>query len=620
MTIRKIVLGLLGVGLLFGTPVVAQTTIDFENIDTILEDNEFSDIANRYASLLLSFFPERASHLGFASGNSRLDDRSPQRAQQALTALKNLRQQLNNLEEESLSPAKQADRQLLLNDIDYMIWLGQRNRSVSDPLYYAEALDAVYELRVKPHPSPFRQRSEIADRLKLLSQVANQAEQYLTQAPAFQAQLAMEKAYYAFLSMDELASFLAQTAPDPEAIRQIKEEASSAKQAIKRLFDLFKRLSQEENSKDFRLGTADYKFLLNNQYQIDRPVEGLVSKLQQDVQTAQQDLTRALEPFMQDIRTAELTVIDENNPIPTEAAVASGSTESIQVEEPFSGLRNAQDFYAVSKRIVSVNEDQASLQTVTENVANAIGYFREKGILPVSELSFQISEMPQFYTYTDAYLFLLPYNNQPLTQSTFFLRLPEGNKLAKQEQLNRDFNESTKKLMIASELIPGHYYQTVANENMSAVRRLYPAVGLVNGWEAYAQELAKQQGYLISDEDLLFFAWGKYIQALKALVDAKLNTRQFSYADALDLLTQEHGVEQAQAEALIKEVVLRPGEALSFQSGLEILQNTYKKYQKKQGKKFNEADFYQKLLRAGNLTPASLDKELSRFYKKAKKS
>ena len=172
--------------------------------------------------------------------------------------------------------------------------------------------------------------------------------------------------------------------------------------------------------------------------------------------------------------------------------------------------------------------------------------------------------------------------------------------------------------MLAAELMPGRYYQTISTENLSIPRRFYPAKTLANGWSAYAQVLAREAGFLISDEELLFAAWNEYTRALKAWTDAKLNTRQFSYTDAFNTLTLEHGMEQDQAETLIKQVVLQPGEALSYQAGLDTLQALRTKYQKKQGKKFSESTFHTYLLRAGNVTPKYLEKELEHFYKPKK--
>ena len=87
----------------------------------------------------------------------------------------------------------------------------------------------------------------------------------------------------------------------------------------------------------------------------------------------------------------------------------------------------------------------------------------------------------------------------------------------------------------------------------------------------------------------------------------------------MEFLTQTHGLEQTQAENMLRDIAANPGEAVSYFIGLEALENAHKKYSKKFGKKFDEADFHAKLFRIGHVPPNLLDKELARLYKQDKK-
>ena len=211
-----------------------------------------------------------------------------------------------------------------------------------------------------------------------------------------------------------------------------------------------------------------------------------------------------------------------------------------------------------------------------------------------------------------------PFGNQLSPKADFFWRVPTGNERAQQEQFDQDFNVPARKVMISSQLVPGRYYQAQATLGNSQIRRLYPSVSLLNGWSAYAKRLAKKAGYLSTEEELAYLAWDEYLQTLAAYTDAKLHTQQFTYADALDFLIQTHGLNQEQAERIVKDCAARPGEAISYLAGLDALENAYRKYSKKSGRKFNEEDFYAKLFQIGNVPPDRLDKELSRLYKKKK--
>ena len=164
--------------------------------------------------------------------------------------------------------------------------------------------------------------------------------------------------------------------------------------------------------------------------------------------------------------------------------------------------------------------------------------------------------------------------------------------------------------------MPGRYYQTVAGKNLSAIRRLYPSRSLANGWSAYAQRLARERGYLVTDEDLLFLAWNEYRRAAAALVDVRLQTKEYSYADALNFLVTENGFEQEEAETLLKDISAHPAESLSYIYGLRTIEQTRSRYAKKMGKEFNLSDFHRFILQIGNVPMDMLSKEIDRAQKK----
>ena len=83
----------------------------------------------------------------------------------------------------------------------------------------------------------------------------------------------------------------------------------------------------------------------------------------------------------------------------------------------------------------------------------------------------------------------------------------------------------------------------------------------------------------------------------------------------MEFLTQQHGLTDEQAEALIKKITMQPGEAVSYSIGLNALEQAHQKFSKKYGKKFNEADFNAKLFQIGNVPPYLLEQELTRLYK-----
>ena len=588
--------------LAFAVPAAAQPAFDFEDIDTLLEDNALNDAANRYASVLLSFFPERATRLGFSSANSKLTDRSASNNALALNALRSVKEMTDKITPSQLSKANQTDLLLLQNALAADIWQLEQNRPETDPLYYTEAFDAIYDLMLKKTTSSAQQRADLLARVNALPQVALQAQANLIQPPAYLSQLAMERAYYAYLSFDEVTDFLLQGVEDEVSISQIKRDGQTAKRAIKQMFDWFKSLSQEQNTQDFRLGTEAYAQILKDRYQITKKPAKLEKKLQKEFLSAQKNLALALEPFTLETAEEEVTVVDDLNAKPTVQQTPAKTKKKGKFVPP-----SAQDFYKAAQRVAAAPAGGDLIRALSQDAASLAQFFEQDGTLPASAIRFSVKQMPAFYAYTQAYLFVPPFGNQLSPSSDLFLRLPSGNKLARQEQLKKDFNAPVRKLLLSGELVPGRYYQTVAGKNLSS---------LANGWSAYAQRLARERGYLATDEDLLFLAWNEYRRAAAALVDVRLQTKQYSYADAIDFLVTENGFTQEDAENIIKASVAHPGQSISYVYGLQSIENARKKHVKKAGKNFKLSDFHSLVLKAGNVPPADLEEEINRLSRK----
>lgn len=603
-------------GLLAFSAANAQTGFDFGNIDFLLTDNALDDAANRYASVTLTSEPERAGRLGFTSANAKLNDRSPRAQAAQLAALRTVRNALDEISAKQLSPSKRADLTLLKESMDDDIFALQQHRAESDPLYYAEALDAVYDVVLKPASSPRRQRADLTARLNDLKNVADQAEKNLVNPSAFLARLAMEKTYYAYISFDELVNILVQDAEDDIAAAQIKNQANEAKRSIKRMFDLFKEQSQQESAADFRLGKEAYAEILKNRYQTTEPLAKLEKRFAQDFLSAQKQLAKALEPFAQDVSANEdeVTVIDglNNQPIVEEQKKEPAKKEKKAKKGKFVPP-TAQDFYTVAKRITQAPAETDLPALLTQEANQLAALLTDNGLLPAGQVAFTVKPLPQYYAYTQSDLFLPPFGNN--ARSDFFIRLPFGNRRAQAEQLVRDYNTPTRKLLTAQELVPGRFYQTAKTAGLSAPRRFYPAQSMADGWNEYALKLASEAGYIVTDDELLFLAWHNYRRAAAALVDMRLQSRQYSYNDAMDFLVGENGFTQEDAEALIKESALNPGKAVGYAAGLDALERARAKYAKKLGKKFSLADFHTKVLKAGNVSPNELADELERLYK-----
>ena len=269
----------------------------FDDIDAMMEDNALMEASNRYESIMLMFFPERATLLGFESANTQLDTRTPARDQAALLALQSLQTAIKEMHGEKFSPAKRTDYALLKARVNYEIWQLNRNRLTTDPLYYTQAYDAVYDLLLKRLSLQTRQNEALSARSAALAQTAAEARQNLKAPSAFLAQLAMEKAYYAYLAYEQVSHRLQTQAQDDISRQDAVQKTNIARKNLKNMFEYFKALSQQEETPDFRLGEKDYLFVLQNKYFITDSPSALRKAAQRRLLEARKNLQEALEPF-----------------------------------------------------------------------------------------------------------------------------------------------------------------------------------------------------------------------------------------------------------------------------------------------------------------------------------
>lgn len=596
----------------------------FDNIDNIMEDNALTDIANRYSAVQLSYFPERATRLGFDSANNKLDNRSEERDAQALRALHIVQENFKQLNRKKLSESKKTEYDILQGMLALDVYNIGLNRPANDPLFYSDVFDALYDLRIKTMSHQEFQDRDLTARLSALAQVAKQAEKNLNFPPSFLAQLAMEKAYYAFLSFDAIAQYLLSRAQDDVSRAQIRSDARNARTAVKEMFELFKNLAKENLDRDFRLGERNYDMILKNRYFIDQKQKVMSRFLNKNFTTAQQNLAKAIADFALPTELLQESMVMQDIQVPGEQAQEAVTVTSIEQsvtpqkkakKSTKTPVITAADFYPLAERLTQEVANQNFITALSTEATNLNRFLIQDATLPVSNASFKIREMPQYYAYMLSYRFMPPFGTQSEPTNDFLLRLPSGNDLSKQEMLRRDFNMPTLKLLLTGQLVPGLAYRSSYNGGaLSLFRKMYAVPTLRNGWEVYAQHLANERGYIITDEEQLFLAWADYVRAAEALVDFYLHTLQFTYSEALSWLVNDNGFDKIQAQTMLKQVAMQPGEAVSYIYGYDAIKNLRTKYQKKQGKKFSLSDFHAKLMSMGDIPINRLEPEMENAY------
>lgn len=588
-------------------PARAADFAGFEDIDAIMEDNSFTDAANKYGAVMINFYPEQATLMGYESTNGRLDQRTDEDNARTLRALNVVLEALKGVKRDDLSVVRQTDYDLLKARLEMQVRAIERKQINYDPMAYTQAFNSIYDLLLKKMTYPDVQNKDIYTRMVALKDTAKQAEQNLATPPTFISQLATEQAYYAYLAFDEVGTYLLKNVQDEVSQEQVVSGTTAAKKNIREMFELFKKLGQENNTQDFRLGDDDYLFTLQNQYFVDKKLKPLKKYLAAQLQEAQKGLAKTLEPFA--LEAAETVTVDENGEPVEQPTQPKSKKKKGEVPPP-----TAQDFYLAAERFKNAPAEETLIKTIATDANNLAKFFASDDTLPSVDAKFVVRPMPGYYAYFNQFMFVPPYGTQTNPSYDFYLTLPTGNTEAKQKILARDYNEPARKLIIAGQLVPGLYFKSLNQRSLTPFRKMYPTQSFSHGWQVYAQHLAKERGYIVLDEELLFLAWADYKRAVAAWVDYQLNIKELAYNSALEQLTHLYGFNEEEAKDMLKGIAVNPGQAVSYLTSYDAIKTLRAKYEKKLGKKFSLSEFHGLLLGIGDIPPTRLEVEMDAAY------
>lgn len=598
---KKITVTLLAV---LGTlPLCAQLG-NISSVDVILEENAFKNATNRYDSLISFFFPEESSLQEFSSSAQKLNIRTPMQERQILQALSSVQGEADRVKTDLLSDDRKIDFDLFSRALSSRQWWLKTSPSKNDPLYYTQALDSIFDLFLDGQNAPRTRNAVALARLKELPQLVAQAKQNLTHVPALLAQPAMEKAYYAYLCLGEISEGILATALDEFMLQDLKNQTENAQNAVKDLFEFFKALSQRQDPADFRMGNQPYHELLKYRYQIETKPSDLKRQLEKHLDVTQHALAGALAPFEATLEGKDITVVDGDS---TREVPAKPTRKKKKGYIPPS----AGHFYELAKDF-PVPENTDLLTLLAQETAGLASQLWQAGVLKPVSLP-QLKALPAYYAYQQPFLF-----NPKKGTDIFWVRVPGGNALAQQEMLQTDFNTPMRKVFISRFLVPGMYYRYRQTAPLSPQRKEYGSPTVENGWNALALTLAEENGFFTTPEEKLAAAWTRYLTAVRAVTDYRLQTQVYTYSDAWNFLINDQGFPQEQAEELLRQLAAKPGEDVSTVVGEEVLTGLYKKYAHQTNKHFTRADAIDLLLQTGALPPADLEKEVKQLYKEKK--
>jgi uncharacterized protein (DUF885 family) len=157
---------------------------------------------------------------------------------------------------------------------------------------------------------------------------------------------------------------------------------------------------------------------------------------------------------------------------------------------------------------------------------------------------------------------------------------------------------------------PGHHLQLcLANRLPSKIRRLLGTSVFAEGWALYCENLMKKMGYYSGKRTELIQLKDQLWRACRIVIDVRLHTGTFSFADSVDMLVNVARLERSNAEAEVRRYSQDPTQPMSYLIGKMELENILADYTKQNpGRSLKE--FHDRLLSYGTIPFGLIRNEL----------
>jgi uncharacterized protein (DUF885 family) len=199
------------------------------------------------------------------------------------------------------------------------------------------------------------------------------------------------------------------------------------------------------------------------------------------------------------------------------------------------------------------------------------------------------------------------------TTGYYFITPPKSlEEAAKRLDMNQDFDRDRILSTAAHEAMPGHFLQlSIAKRHPDFVRKIQSSGVFAEGWAFYGEEMFVRLGLFGDDLDgRLFTARWERVRGARAVVDPKLASGEWSYAEAVEFFATQSGFTHEDAEAAVAGIAAGPGYVIAYTVGRAQIEELLAEYQRRMGEKGSLRDFHDRLLSYGTVPLSIVAPEL----------
>jgi hypothetical protein len=517
------------------------------------------------------FHPVSATFLGIHSYDSLLGDYSQSALEKRCDRIRSFIAQMEGIDTTAFSTDDRIDYTLLKISLSQQLFFIEEIQSYrSDPVRYVdECISGIYYIILRSPPEFSRARA-IRGRLRSIPPFLENAKKNLVSPPEIFCSIAIEKLSEGERLIEDIVGLYIDSIPEDK--RDDFELSKVRAIASMRVFSDW-LLDNGEKDVSYTLGRENYEYMLANIHLLGFDSDSML-RIGENMLEFSGRMIDSLQDFY-------------GEPERESIVLPSGFGKEDVIEYRKDEIGFLRDFVA-SSEIVTVPDDIGELVVV-----ETPGFLRT--VIP------GIAMMPPG-----------PYDD--LDTSYFYMR-PLSEKFSKQQREyyhnyihNRWFRGS-----VVHEGYPGHHLQiSIANNHPSLIRKSWYDYFFIEGWALYCEEFMAHTD-LFSDDTLgaiINSLYGVRFRAARVIVDVKLNTKEFTYEDAVTFMRETLGGDSTFYAREVRRYITDPGQASSYLIGKIQILNLLEDYKDVKGEYFDLKTFHDELLSHGSIPVALLRRAL----------
>lgn len=164
--------------------------------------------------------------------------------------------------------------------------------------------------------------------------------------------------------------------------------------------------------------------------------------------------------------------------------------------------------------------------------------------------------------------------------------------------------------------VPGHHFQlsvAMELENMPFIRKMAPFVAYAEGWALYSERVAWELGYQADPFDNIGRLQAELFRAVRLVVDTGIHYKRWTREAAIEYMLVNTGMPESDVVAEIERYIVMPGQATAYKIGMMKILSLRERAKFDLGDKFDLREFHDVVLKNGAMPLTLLERVVDNY-------